>query len=125
MKKILITLLLCICVLLQGCGASKAADTTSQGAAWIEFWLECGESLTLDAPDEQTQIMYHLKPGDADIHWTSSDETVATVDAYGVVTAVGAGKCTVTAEVGMVTSAGQDWSSVITSEVQIRCEFSQ
>lgn len=37
---------------------------------------------------------------DAAISWTSSDETIATVDEFGVVTGIGAGEVTISAQVG-------------------------
>lgn len=37
---------------------------------------------------------------DAAINWTSSDETIATVDEFGVVTGIGAGEVTISAQVG-------------------------
>lgn len=52
-------------------------------------------------------------PAGAEVTWTSSDETVAKVDKYGVVTAIRGGTATVTAQVG-----GK------TAEVLIRCPFS-
>lgn len=50
-------------------------------------------------------------PGRA-ITWTSSDETVATVNAQGVVTAVGVGSATITAQVegAFATAAVNTWS---------------
>ncbi|MGN1053145.1 MAG: Ig domain-containing protein, partial [Candidatus Scatosoma sp.] len=52
--------------------------------------VAAGETLTLVATKENTEN---------DVIWTSSDETVATVNADGVVTALGAGQTTITATV--------------------------
>ena len=53
------------------------------------------------------QLVATVAPYDADeqtVVWTSSDEAVATVDANGVVTAVGAGEATITATCGEVSA---------------------
>ena len=90
---------------------------------WVEFWLESDNDVTLHSFHETYRIMYHLKPKDAEIHWESTDEKIATVDDYGVVTAVGVGKCTIIAEVGMVTETGQTGTGGLTSSVNICCKF--
>ncbi len=49
---------------------------------------------------EETELAVSVKPdnaGDKTVTWSSSDETVATVDATGTVTAVKAGSCTISA----------------------------
>ena len=51
------------------------------------------------AAGESVQLTYAVLPEDATdrtLTWTSDKEDVAAVDASGVITAAGAGKCTVT-----------------------------
>lgn len=64
-------------------------------------------SLTADdEPIQITAIPINSKREviSADVEWSSSDETVAVVSNDGSVTAIGAGKCTITASVGDVES---------------------
>lgn len=108
-----------------GCTPSQeqAESSLPDESGWIEFWLESDNNVTLHSEDETYQIMFHLKPTDAEIHWSSTNEKIATVDRNGVITAVGPGACSVIAEAGMVTAAGQNWTNVVTIEVNIRCDF--
>lgn len=52
--------------------------------------------------NEQEKITYEIQPEKAsnkDVKWSSSNEAVATVDAFGRITAQGEGACTVSAMV--------------------------
>ena len=57
------------------------------------------EELTLErgASERLTATVYPATADDRSVRWTSSDESVATVDAGGIVTAISAGTATVTA----------------------------
>ncbi len=82
-------------------------------------------SLTLDvteaslAPDETLTLSATLLPEDATnptLTWTSSDEKVATVDEYGVVTAVADGEATIT--VSTTDDSGLSATCVVTVETK-------
>ena len=59
------------------------------------------QEITIHVGDEGTQLNATLTPSDSKdvIKWTSDDEKVATVNSNGLVTAVGAGTCTITAAI--------------------------
>lgn len=63
-------------------------------------------------PWEQKVLTYTLKPVDAKIWWSTDDESVAYVDEYEVLTAVGPGTCTLKAV-----------SGDITIECTVTCDF--
>ena len=70
-----------------------------------------GDSLTLKATVEPTDSL------DA-VTWSSSDNTVATVDANGKVTAIGAGKATITATAGNQTATCEVTVYEVESDVE-------
>ena len=70
-----------------------------------------GDSLTLKATVEPTDSL------DA-VTWSSSDNTVATVDANGKVTAIGAGKATITAKAGNQTATCEVTVYEVESDVE-------
>ena len=59
------------------------------------------QEITIHVGDAGTQLNATLTPSDSKdvIKWTSDDEKVATVNSNGLVTAVGAGTCTITAAI--------------------------
>ena len=59
------------------------------------------EQITVHVGDEGVQLHASLTPADSKdmVSWSSDNEKVATVDASGMVTAAGAGECTITASV--------------------------
>ena len=59
------------------------------------------QEITIHVGDAGTQLNAPLTPSDSKdiIKWTSDDEKVATVNSNGLVTAVGAGTCTITASI--------------------------
>ena len=59
------------------------------------------QEITIHVGDAGTQLNATLTPSDSKdiIKWTSDDEKVATVNSNGLVTAVGAGTCTITASI--------------------------
>ncbi len=59
------------------------------------------QKITIHVGDAGTQLNATLTPSDSKdiIKWTSDDEKVATVNSNGLVTAVGAGTCTITAAI--------------------------
>ena len=76
-------------------------DVTSLTLDKSDFTLQAGESATIQAA---------VVPADAEITWSSSDESAATVSPEGVVSNVNTGssqvKVTITATAGTVTGAG-------------------
>ena len=65
------------------------------------------ETLLLNIGDSK-QVSYAITPEEAQdstLNWSSSDESVATVDQYGKVTAIGGGDCTITASVQDVSAS--------------------
>ena len=73
------------------------------------------ESLNLDIGEEKTlsvEVKANKDTFEDKVQWTSSDETVATVDADGKVVAVGPGTAVITARIGELT----DTCSVVVSE---------
>ena len=71
------------------------ASSTATGIALDQ------QKITIHVGDEGTQLNATLTPSDSKdvIKWTSDDEKVATVNSNGLVTAVGAGTCTITAAI--------------------------
>lgn len=88
-KQIFSLLLLSICLFFAGCGAKlESISIVGKGKMFA------GDNITLKVYGE---------PEDAKIDkvkWKSSDETIVTVDDNGVITGIGEGKATITAEVG-------------------------
>lgn len=76
--------------------------------------LNFTEDVTLYQRGESVPLRVMNLPGGAEVTWRSADETVAKVDSEGIVTAVGGGTTTITAEV-----LGK------TVEILIRCPFDQ
>ena len=84
-----------------------AADGTGKKAEIRVYVRQEVESITVEAAENRVAAEYTLQlkavtaPGNAhdrSVAWSSSDETVATVDAYGKVTGISAGKATITAK---------------------------
>ena len=71
------------------------ASSTATGIALDQ------QEITIHVGDAGTQLNATLTPSDSKdvIKWTSDDEKVATVNSNGLVTAVGAGTCTITAAI--------------------------
>lgn len=71
---------------------------------------EIKDEVTLDqatatiVKGDELQLTAKVKPADAALTWSSSDEAVATVDATGKVTAIAAGTATITATTGKATA---------------------
>lgn len=97
-KLVGIMLAMALAVSLVGCGV----DITSIGLP-TNIVMEKGEiqQLTIEygAKDETTEEKINEAASKLKLEWTSSDETVATVDETGLVTAVGAGEADVTVSV--------------------------
>lgn len=107
---------------LVGCGQIGGAASTTRDGGYLSFFLN-DTDVTLTAPETQYTMTYKLQPTDAQIRWSSDDETVATVDESGIVTAVGPGKCNITATVGLVTAEGQDWDQPTTATAVVTCKW--
>lgn len=67
-----------------------------------KFNLTGADDMTFTSRGETAQIVYVISPESAepDIEWESSDETIATVSASGVITARRGGDCTITGTCG-------------------------
>ena len=86
-------------------GGSAVDENTPVTASNIEvtkFKVTGAEYITLYSRGETTEVVYVIDPSDAksSIQWESSDETIATVDDYGVIAARRGGTCTVTGTCG-------------------------
>lgn len=67
-----------------------------------KFTLTGADDMTFNSRGQTAEIVYVIAPEDAqwDIEWVSSDETVATVSNFGVITARRGGDCTITGTCG-------------------------
>lgn len=86
-------------------GSSVDENTPVESGADIEvtkFKVTGAEYITLYSRGETTEVVYVIDPSDAknSIQWESSDETIATVSDYGVISARRGGTCTVTGTCG-------------------------
>lgn len=79
------------------CFVTVGGDVENVTAVCDDTDLTVGESVKADA------VLTPLDSSLADIRWTSSDDTVATVDRNGIITAVGAGEADVKLEVKSLT----------------------
>ena len=76
--------------------ASVKATVTIEVKSSVEITVELPETLTI-AKDETATLKVTVTNSNEGVTWASSDETVATVDQNGKVTAVGEGTATITA----------------------------
>ena len=89
---------------------AKAGEKTAECTVTVKAATVAVTSVTLDKTelaltigDEAVQLTATVKPDnatDADVDWSSSDVSVATVDGSGLVTAVADGTATITAKAG-------------------------
>jgi hypothetical protein len=119
LKKLLVLLLTIVfSVFLVSCAAAS-----TEVAGYIQFYVTSDQSISFSSAGEKFVVTYSLQPKDAEIQWRTDDETVATVDENGVITAVGHGKCTIYARIGTMTSEGQVWDSYVESKITVSCDF--
>ena len=101
MKRIIKALsFLLIPTVLAGCAPGWGEPSTIHEDGGFSFWFTGDGQITFTSPGEQSVITYHLNPRDIPIVIRSTDESVAVIDEYNVVTAVGPGECEIEAEVG-------------------------
>ena len=81
---------------------SMEEPVEEEGTQVDKFTLTGADSMTFKYRGETAEIVYVISPEEAewDIVWESSDETVATVNEAGVITARRGGSCTVTGSCG-------------------------
>ena len=105
---------------------AKAGDKTATCAVTVTAKVIEVTEITLDKTEveiiegETAQLTATVKPDDAtdkSIEWTSSDESVATVDNSGKVTAVSEGKVTITVKTWII-NIGVNETSVIAYTIQ-------
>ncbi len=87
---------LCALMLLTGCAMTLSSSSEPESILPKHILLS-DIALDMIMGGEKKQITFTVTPADALVEsytWTSTDETVATVDPSGVVTAVGEGACT-------------------------------
>lgn len=112
------------CVLLGGCSGVGPFDTTREGALPDRISLS-PSVFSLGAIGAQRQLAITdgdgaPVPASSQPTWGSSDSAVATVDSVGMVTAVGDGTATITAQVGTMTASAQvTVSAVLQMTVQV------
>lgn len=99
------------------CGAEDSSqpdnpDAPTSGDAFVPQ-LNYDSDVTLNEKGESATLRVTNLPDGAEVLWRSANESIASVDADGTVTAVGSGSTTVTAEVD-----GK------TAEVKVNCTFS-
>lgn len=100
MKKHMTLLTVMLIILaFSACSSGWGEPTTVREGGGYRFDLTSGD-MYFSEPGEQKLIQFMLKPKDIPTTWESSDENVATVDEYYVVTAVGSGECDITYTVG-------------------------
>ncbi len=93
-----------------GAGSSAPSASTSQPAASVPEAQPVltlnQEEVTLSAPGATFQLKWTMEPAvsGAKVEFTSSDESVATVDENGLITAVGNGGAAIAASYGEVTA---------------------
>jgi hypothetical protein len=120
-KKIFVWTLMLV-LAFSGC-AYNAEEELATGYLNFNFTNVDSHGVEFSEVGEQFLVTYRLQPTDAEILWQSEDETVATVDEYGVITAVGPGKCTIVATIGMMTANGQIWDSYVEHVIEVSCNF--
>ena len=86
-------------------GSAADENTPVEAGGDIEvtkFKVTGAEYITLYSRGGTTEVVYVIDPSDAknSIQWESSDETIATVNDYGVISARRGGTCTVTGTCG-------------------------
>ena len=99
-------------MLLTACGRTVPAPVAAGSASeeqvvHVQYFALDRNLLRLEKVGDSEQLTFTLRPDDATdqtVYWESSDESVATVDDDGLVTAVGEGQATVTATVDGKTS---------------------
>lgn len=81
---------------------SAPVETEASDIQCDKFNLTGSDDMTFFSRGETAEIVYVVSPSEAEseIQWESSDETVATVSAYGVITARRGGNCTITGTCG-------------------------
>lgn len=95
------------------CSVTVTVPVSSVSLNYTQYWLLKGESFRLTA----TVNPYNAT--DKTLSWSSSNESVATVDTDGTVTAIGAGSATITADAGGKTATCEVSVSVPVSSVSI------
>ena len=95
------------------CDASEASQNAPTSGDEFIPSLNYGSEVTLNAKGESVSLRVTNLPNGAEVLWRSGNESIASVDAEGTVTAVGSGTTTVTAEVD-----GK------TAEISVNCAFS-
>lgn len=93
------------------CAFVEPTDQTQPTDEVLDLELDY-EEVILELPDETITVHVKNLADGEEVVWSSSDESVATVDENGKITAIGKGRATVTAEAG-----GRK------AEVAVRCDF--
>ena len=119
MKRMITALaLLLVLVFLAGCTFDWGGPGSIYEDNHFSFWLTSGTQITFTKPGEQSVITYRLNPRDIPIVIRSTDESVAVIDEYNVVTAVGPGECEIEAEVG-----NMEIGMVKKTSIHVICDF--
>ena len=135
LKKVLFVCALCAFLTLTGCG-EKTDPTPDKNAVTSVELDHSAIVLTLGETAQLTATVYPANAVYKALGWTSSNEGVATVDRNGLVTAVAAGKVTITVTAGEMSAncritvkealpAVVDVTGVRLSETDITLEYGQ
>ena len=109
--------LLLVFVVLGGCTSGWGEKSTIHEDGWYSFWITSERQITFTNPNEQSVVTYVIKPRDIPINMESTDVSVATIDEYGVVTAIGPGTCEIRFEVGTLDIGLRETS------IHVICDF--
>ncbi|MBP5274220.1 MAG: Ig-like domain-containing protein [Abditibacteriota bacterium] len=98
---IVISILSLMVITLAGCGGSGGTKPSPEpGPETTSVTLDCHKAGLILGVCPSLTLTAVTDPAGAEVTWTSGDESVATVSAEGVVTAVGEGTCSIKAASG-------------------------
>lgn len=97
----------------------------------IKSWSDIVTSLTINrtsasmSGSDTLQLIATTVPQNVSVSWTSSDDSIATVNSYGLVTSIGNGTAIITASVGYLTATCEVTVSGFASVTSIEAVYTQ